>query len=355
MRTRTDVALAPLTTLGLGGRAARMVALEREDDARAAAEDAKTRREPLVVLGGGSNVVVGDEGFAGVVAQMEMRGIEVRKEAEGVVVDVAAGQEWEGLVALAVDEGWLGVECMSGIPGRVGAVPIQNVGAYGQESSQTIHRVRAYDREVGAFVDLPPSACAFGYRSSVFKRNERWIVTSVRFVMPLGRDGLVHYGELARALSVREGQRAPARLVRDTVLALRRAKGMVVDAADPDSMSAGSFFVNPVVGDDALARIAERAGETPPRFTGSLGPGGGRHKIPAAWLVERAGFPKGSVAGPVGVSRKHALALINRGGATTRELLALARSIASAVRRRFDVSLEPEPVFVGCSWDEEGL
>ncbi len=355
MRVRTNVALAPLTTLRLGGPAARMVAIEREDDARAAARDAERAREPLVVLGGGSNLVVADEGFAGLVAEMATRGVEVRREPGKVVVDAAAGEDWDSLVARAADEGWLGVECMSGIPGRVGATPIQNVGAYGQESSQTIARVRAYDRAASAFVDLPPSACAFGYRASVFKRSDRWIVTGVRFVFDLGREGAVNYGELARALAVREGQRAPVRLVRDTVLALRRAKGMVLDAADPDSTSAGSFFVNPVVGAAALSVIAARAGEAPPRFDARSEAGRDRHKIPAAWLVERAGFPKGWGDGRVGVSRKHALALVNRGGATTRELLDVARAIARGVRARFDVTLEPEPVFVGCSWDEEGL
>jgi UDP-N-acetylmuramate dehydrogenase len=209
---------------------------------------------------------------------------------------------------------------------------------------------------------MSPRECAFGYRASVFKRNDRWIVTSVRFAFERRGDGgggdgggnsgaIVRYAELARALSVREGERAPARRVRETVVALRRTKGMVLDASDPDAVSAGSFFVNPVVGEAMLETIAARAGAPPPRFDA----GEGRYKVAAAWLVERAGFVKGWGEGRVGVSRKHALALVNRGGATARELLGAARTIRDGVRERLGVTLEPEPVFVGCSWEGERL
>jgi len=347
MRERTDVPLAPLTTLRVGGSAARVVDLEREEDVVEAERDATARREPLFVLGAGSNVVVADEGFAGLVARVDLRGVRVARDAERAVVDVAAGESWDALVARAVEEGWRGIECMSGIPGLVGATPIQNVGAYGQEVSETVASVRAFDREASAFVGMAPEDCRFGYRASVFKRRDRWLVTSVRFVFEVGRESSpVRYAELAKALSIREGERAPARVVRETVIALRRGKGMILDAADPDSVSAGSFFVNPVVDAPTLASVEARAGERPPRFDA----GDGRFKLAAAWLVERAGFPKGWGEGRVGVSRKHALALVNRGGATASELLAAARTIKDGVKARFGVELEPEPVLVGCSW-----
>jgi UDP-N-acetylmuramate dehydrogenase len=352
MHVRTGVPLAPLTTLALGGPAARMVDIDREKDVVDAVRDADARGQPLFVLGRGSNVVVADEGFPGLVMRMATRGIDVKTEPERVVVDVAAGEDWDELVARAVDEGWCGVECMSGIPGLVGATPIQNVGAYGQEVQETIARVRAYDRDAGAFVEMAPLDCRFAYRSSVFKRDERWIVTGVRFVFGLGHEGVVRYAELARALALPAAAgRAPARLVRQTVIALRRDKGMVLDPSDPESRSVGSFFVNPIVDASVLADVTTRAGTAPPSFDA----GSGRYKIAAAWLVERAGFVKGWGQGRVGVSRKHALALVHRGGGTTSDLLAMARSIRDSVRARFGIELEPEPVLVGGSWKEGGL
>jgi UDP-N-acetylmuramate dehydrogenase len=328
-----------------------MADIEAEQDVVDAARDAHARGEAMFVLGAGSNVVVADEGFPGLVVRMATRGIEVRSEGGRVVVDVAAGENWDDLVARAVDEGWCGIECMSGIPGLVGATPIQNVGAYGQEVRETIASVRAYDRALAAFVDLQPDDCRFGYRSSVFKCSERWIVTGVRFAFVRGREAAVRYAELGRALSVAEGARTPSRGLREAVIALRRAKGMVLDPADPESVSAGSFFVHPIVDASTLASIAARAGAAPPSF----GAGEGRYKVAAGWLVEQAGFVKGWGQGRVGVSRKHALALVHRGGATTGELLALARAIRDGVRARFGVTLEPEPVLVGCSWEERSL
>jgi UDP-N-acetylmuramate dehydrogenase len=347
MLVREDVPLAPLTTLRLGGPASRMVEIRSEEEVTLAVQDAEARGEPLLVLGGGSNIVVADAGFPGLVAQMAIRGVNVEKNEKRVVVDAAAGEDWDALVARAVDEGWSGFECMSGIPGRVGATPIQNVGAYGQEVGDTVAWVRAFDRAQRSFVTLEATACAFGYRTSVFKRESRWIVTRVRFVLESGHEVPARYAELARALSVARGAPAPSRTVRDTVLELRRSKGMVLDPGDPDSVSAGSFFVNPILDAQALARLERRAGEAPPHFA----VGEGRAKVPAAWLVERAGFPKGWGHPTVGVSRKHALALVNRGGATTRELLTLAHAVCDGVRACFGIDLEPEPVFVGCSWE----
>jgi UDP-N-acetylmuramate dehydrogenase len=342
-----DVPLAPLTTLRIGGRAARLAELASEDDVVAAVREAEARREPLLVLGGGSNVVVGDEGFAGLVARMGIRGVEAKREGDRVVVDVGAGEDWDAFAARAVDEGWRGVASLGGIPGLVGATPIQNVGAYGEEVADTIAGVRVFDRAAGVFADMTPAECGFGYRASIFKRSGRWIVTRVRFAFERGDDAVVRYAELARALSVAEGATAPAARVRETVIALRRGKGMVLDGADPDSVSAGSFFVNPVVDVPTADRVCSLAGAPPPRFPA----GDGRVKLAAAWLVERAGFAKGWGEGRAGVSRKHALALVNRGGATSRELLAVARAIRDGVRARFAVTLDPEPVFVGCSLD----
>jgi UDP-N-acetylmuramate dehydrogenase len=354
MRTQSDVPLAPLTTLQVGGAAARLAQVEREEDVAEVVRDAEARGEPLFVLGGGSNVVVADSGFPGLVARIATRGIRVHRECSDggrTIVDVAAGEDWDAFVERAVDEGWGGVACMSGIPGLVGATPIQNVGAYGQEVGDTLAAVRAFDREVGDFVEMDAHACGFGYRASIFKRNDRWIVTRVRFVFDAQKETPVRYAELARTLSVREGEAVPSRLVRATVLALRRAKGMVLDPNDADSVSAGSFFVNPAVDEAALAQIERSARERPPRF--DAGPS--RYKVPAAWLVERAGFAKGSRLGRAGVSQKHALALVNCGGASARDLLALARAIRDAVHARFGVELEPEPVLVGCSWEERAL
>ncbi|HEY4013107.1 MAG TPA: UDP-N-acetylmuramate dehydrogenase [Polyangiaceae bacterium] len=346
MIVRAAVPLAPLTTLRLGGRAARLAEVGTEEDVVAAVHDADARSEKVFVLGAGSNVVVGDGGFPGLTVRMAMRGVAVRRDGDRVTVDVAAGEEWDALVGRAVGEGWAGIESISGVPGLVGATPIQNVGAYGQEVCETIVSVRAYDRPAAAFVDIDGAACGFAYRASIFKRSDRWIVTSVKFAFPLRRDGIVRYAELARALGVAEGARAPSDRVREAVIALRRSKGMVSDGADPESVSVGSFFVNPVV-DAAVERmVAERAGATPPAFDAP----GGKRKIAAGWLVEHAGFTKGWGQGSVGVSRKHALALVHRGGGTTGELLALARTIRDGVRARFGVVLEPEPVFVGCSW-----
>ncbi len=352
MVRRTDVLLAPFTTLRIGGVATQMVDLGREADVVDAVRESDDRGEALLVLGEGSNVVVADEGFDGLVARVRTRGLDVRREDDRVVVDVAAGESWDGFVEQAGREGWRGIECMSGIPGLVGATPIQNVGAYGQEVGDTIARVRAFDRKAGSFVEMDRRDCGFGYRTSVFKRSERWIVTSVRFELEACPDAAPsRYAELSRALGVAAGARVSLRTLRETVLSLRRGKGMVLDPSDPDSVSAGSFFVNPVVDAAALANVEARAGERPPSFDA----GTGRFKLAAAWLVEHAGFPRGWGEGRVGVSRKHALALVNRGGATARELLSAARAIRDGVRSRFGVALDPEPVLVGCSWEEDAL
>lgn len=353
MHSRKGVLLAPMTTLGLGGRAARLVDVRDEDELGEAVREADARGEPIFVLGGGSNVVIGDDGFPGLVVRIASRGVRVERAGDRVLVHAAAGEAWDVLVERCVGEGWVGVEAMSGVPGLVGATPMQNVGAYGQEVADTIVRVRVFDRDLGAVVELDAKECGFAYRTSKFKASARWIVTGVVYSLRVGGDATVRYAELARALGVREGDGASPSAVRDTVIRLRRAKGMVVDASDPDSVSAGSFFVNPVVDDAGLLDVERRARDAGltsdaapmPRFATK----DGRWKLSAGWMIERVGFPKGFGEGSVGVSRKHALALVHRGGGSTRELLELARAIRAAIEHRFGIVVVPEPVLVGCA------
>jgi UDP-N-acetylmuramate dehydrogenase len=331
--------LASLTTLRLGGPAGSLVACSTQDELI----EAVRSDEPVLVLAGGSNVVVADEGFPGRVARVETQGI----ERAGERLTVEAGEPWDDLVALTVSEGLAGFECLSGIPGSTGATPIQNVGAYGQEVSATVRSVRVLDRAQGRVQELPPERCGFGYRTSVFKYSDRHLVLAVTFELERSElSAPIRYPELARALDVEVGESAPLPEVREAVLGLRRGKGMVVDPADPDSVSAGSFFTNPFVTEYQLAEVARRADAPPPAFPAD----DGRVKTSAAWLIERAGFTKGYGEGPVGLSTKHTLALVNRGGGTTAQLVSLAREIADEVRRRFGVELRPEPVFVGHSW-----
>ena len=342
MREQTAVPLAGLTTLRLGGPAARLVVAETDEEVVQVVRAADARGEPLLVLGGGSNVVVADQGFDGTVLQVATRGVEVAAGAEHAL-EVAAGVDWDHAVALAVDEGYAGLEALSGIPGRVGAAPIQNVGAYGQEVAQTLVRVRVLDRRTHDVVDLGPADCGFGYRDSVLKRTpDRYVVLSVAFSLEHSRLGApIRYAELARRLGVATDDRVPAAEVRSAVLDLRRGKGMVLDPADHDTWSAGSFFTNPLLSAEDAGRLPAEAPRWPERD--------GRVKASAAWLIEQAGFGKGYGRGPARVSTKHTLALTNRGGATTEELLALAREIRDGVRDRFGVGLVHEPVLVGAT------
>ena len=337
--------LSTLTTLGLGGPARRFVRIESINELR----DVLATEDPVLILGGGSNLVVSDAGFDGLVIQLGLTGVTITPHG---LVTAGAGVGWDDLVAQTIDAGLAGFECLSGIPGLVGATPMQNVGAYGQEVKDTIAEVRAWDRRARATVTLSAAECDFRYRESRLKDEAgRWVVLGVRFVLARSlQSAPIAYAELARALGVTEGQTAPLAQVRDTVIALRRGKGMVLDAADPESTSAGSFFMNPIVDDAMLAIVEERvrtrvASVKIPRFPGPPG----RTKLPAAWLIERAGFAKGHGAGRVGISKKHTLALVNRGGGTTTELLALAREVRAGVHEAFGVTLQPEPVMIGCS------
>jgi UDP-N-acetylmuramate dehydrogenase len=336
MSAAVDAPLAPLTTLRLGGPAKRLVSVATEAELVEAVGEAD---EPLLLLAGGSNLVLPDAGWPGVVVRIETRGI----ERDGAVLEVQAGEPWDDLVAASVEEGLAGFECLSGIPGSVGATPIQNVGAYGQEVAETVQSVRVLDRAKGTIQELAPAACGFAYRSSALKRTDRWVVLAVTFALRRARTSQpLRYAELARALDLEPGACAPLGEVREAVLALRRGKGMVLDSADPDTISAGSFFMNPILDPDTVAALRPR----PPAFPQP----DGRVKTSAAWLIERAGFAKGYARGRVAISSKHALALVNHGGASTAELLALAREIAAGVRDCFGVQLEPEPTIVGGLW-----
>ncbi|GAA3285974.1 UDP-N-acetylmuramate dehydrogenase [Dactylosporangium vinaceum] len=337
--------LAAFTTLRLGGPAGRLIEAATEAEALAAL---RTGGDQLI-LAGGSNVVVADEGFPGTVVLLRTRGIAAEVRDGAVTLTVAAGHPWDEVVAEAVSRGWSGVESLSGIPGSAGATPIQNVGAYGQEVAETITAVRAYDRERDEIVELPAAGCGFAYRTSVFKHNPRYVVLSVTFRLRASdRSTPIAYAELARTLGVEPGATAPLEEVRSAVLKLRAGKGMVLDPADPDTYSVGSFFTNPIVPAADFERVRELAAEfgTPPSW-----PAGDAVKLSAAWLIERAGFAKGhgDAARGVSLSGKHTLALTNRGRGTTEALLDLAREIRSGVADHFGVTLHPEPVLVNCA------
>jgi UDP-N-acetylmuramate dehydrogenase len=349
-----DVPLAPLTTLRIGGPARRLVHASSEEELVALIREADADAEPLLLLAGGSNVVVADEGFEGTVVLVATRGVRIdEKDDGGALVRVAAGENWDALVERLVGEGLAGVECLAGIPGSVGATPIQNVGAYGQEVAATLVSVRVLDRHTGEVVELPAADCGLSYRSSRFKRSGRHAVLEVALSLERSPDSApVAYAELARMLGVRGGDRVPLADARAAVLELRRGKGMVLDAADHDTWSAGSFFTNPLLTREDFGeleqRVHERLGDelVTPRFPEP----DGRIKTSAAWLIERCGFARGDSRGPVAISGKHALALTNRGGGTARELVGFAREIAAGVRGELGVHLEPEPVLVGIPW-----
>ncbi|WP_420878052.1 UDP-N-acetylmuramate dehydrogenase [Sorangium cellulosum] len=383
MEIRESVPLAPLTTLGVGGPARFFAEADGEAAVAEAFRLAEARGVPLLVLGGGSNLLVADRGVDALVLRVRLRGIEVERAgaaragahggaaraaahggaaraaahggaADRALVHVGAGERWDDLAARAVEEGWAGVECLSGIPGDVGATPIQNVGAYGQEVAETIAEVRAIDRATGAAAVIAGADCGFGYRDSRFKRawRGRYVITRVTFALRPGGAATVRYPELARALAAPAGGPAPPLgEVRRAILALRRGKSMVLDPADENGRSAGSFFMNPTLAaGDAAAAIARieasgvlAPGEAIPRYPA----GAGRVKLSAAWLIERAGFAKGTRHGAAGISTRHTLALVNRGGATAAELLELARRVRRGVLDRFGVALTPEPDLVG--------
>jgi UDP-N-acetylmuramate dehydrogenase len=347
-----DVPLAPFTTLELGGPARYFMEVADEASVVEALRWAAARGLPVLALGGGSNLVISDAGFPGLVIHVRLREISYQPTGAVTVVRAHAGEPWDALVADTVDRGLAGIECLSGIPGLVGATPIQNVGAYGQDVAETIRSVRVVDRQTFAVSELPAENCAFAYRDSAFKRDpERWIVVAVTFA--LRGDGIpqVRYRELEQALIASPPSPPSLAQVRDTVLRLRREKSMVIDAADPNRRSVGSFFTNPILPSAQVARLAARLvaegviadADDMPRFPA----GPDRVKLSAAWLIEHAGLGKGLRRGPVGISSRHALALVHHGGGTTAQLLALAAEVGDAVSARFGVTLAREPVAVG--------
>ena len=349
---REQEPLAQHTTLGLGGPARYFHECTTEAELREALTWARERRLRVQIMGGGSNLVVVDAGFPGLVLKLAIGGIALRETTQGVELTAAAGVEWDALVRQVVERGWTGIECLSGIPGTVGATPIQNVGAYGQEIAETLVSVRCLERAGLTEVVFPRDQCEFAYRSSRFKSRDHDHYIVLDITLRLYRDRLpqLRYAELAQAVRHHgELERlAPAdavSVVRNTVLELRRRKSMVLDPTDPNGRSVGSFFMNPVLSADAFERLVHRwgaagEGDGIPTF-----PADGRVKVPAAWLIEHAGFGRGYRRGGVGISTRHALALVNHGG-TTAELLALAQAIERAVYERFGVRLEREPVVV---------
>ncbi|MEO3807908.1 UDP-N-acetylmuramate dehydrogenase [Sphaerisporangium sp. B11E5] len=364
------VRLAPYTTLRVGGEARAFVTARDAGELAALVGEADRAGEPVLVLGGGSNLLISDEGFDGLVVKVASRGVSVAEVDGRVEVTAEAGEDWDALVQRAVAEGWSGVECLSGIPGLVGSTPIQNVGAYGQEVAQTVTGVRVYDRRAREIRDLGPADCGFAYRDSVFKRDPaRYVVLAVTYSLERADlSGPVAYQELATRLGVELGARAGLHDVRDAVIGLRRGKGMVLDPADPDTCSAGSFFTNPVLSAAEAAELERRS----PGFPRWAMPGD-HVKVPAGWLIEHAGFPKGYRRGPARISTKHTLALTNPGGlhvtgfptdpealvsgappvpdaepaATAADLLELAREIRQGVEAKFGVTLVNEPVLAG--------
>jgi UDP-N-acetylmuramate dehydrogenase len=347
MQLRENVALAPYTTFAIGGPARWFAEASTEDDITEAVRFAGDRNLSLFVLGGGSNLLVADEGFSGLVLRIALKGIETAEEGASTLFHVAAGEDWDSFVAFTVDRGFAGIESLSGIPGSVGGTPVQNVGAYGQEVAQTIARVRAYDREQGRWVELTSPECEFEYRRSLFNSagRDRYIIARVDFRLSKSSEVALRYPDLKRYFAHRTTPPTPAE-VRDAVRQIRHGKGMLLVPGESDCRSAGSFFKNPVVPLAQLEFLSWGSGieeSEIPRFPAS----DGTVKVPAAWLLERAGFHKGYALGEAGISTRHTLALINRGQAQARDILALRDRIQETVESRFGIVLTPEPVWVG--------
>jgi UDP-N-acetylmuramate dehydrogenase len=343
------VPLAPMTTLGVGGVARWFVEASGVDDVLAADTWARQRGLTTTILAGGSNVVVADGILEQLVVRVAWHGVTARLDQGDTLLTAAAGEPWDPVVARSVEAGLAGLECLSGIPGTVGGTPVQNVGAYGQDVSAVIDAVTAIDRQSGERTTLSAEQCGFAYRHSRFKGVDagRFVIGDVTLRLRPGPPTLT-YPELARDVRGRSGSRTPGiREVREAVLALRARKGMLLDASDSDTRSVGSFFTNPVVSGDDVARVAQVAGARPPTFPA----GGSGLKVPAAWLLERAGCTRGFGVGPVGLSGKHTLAVVNRGGATAAEVVAFAAEVKRRVWARFGVQLLPEPTFIGFDGD----
>jgi UDP-N-acetylmuramate dehydrogenase len=343
MDMQENVVLARFTTFGIGGPARWFVEARSEAETVDAVRWAREREVPLFVLGGGSNLLVSDAGFAGLVLHVALRGIETVEEPAGRLYRVAAGENWDEVVSLVVKENCAGVECLAGIPGTVGGTPVQNVGAYGQEVAETIERVRVLDLESLTFADMTAGECGFAYRKSIFNSTVRgrFLVTRVDYRLRLGGAANLRYADLQKAFPT--GSTPSLIEVADAVRGIRQSKGMLLVEGDVDCRSAGSFFKNPVISQMQFAGLTERLKAQPPHYPA----GEGFVKLPAAWLIEQAGFPKGFALGRAGISSRHTLALVNRGGASAAELLALRDVIVAGVEARFGISLQMEPVLLG--------
>ena len=341
-----NVPLAPLTTFGIGGPARYFIDAPDEQTVLEAIHWAKEKDLPVFVLGGGSNLLVADAGFPGLVVRIGIRGVQLASENGKTVVHAGAGEDWDPLVALCVEKNLSGIECLSGIPGSVGGTPVQNVGAYGQEISEVLVNVRAYDRSADRIVELSRDECGFAYRTSRFNTTakDRYAVLHVIYALATNGRAAILYPELQREF---EGKTAEPTLaeVRDAVRRIRGRKAMLLVEGDPDCRSAGSFFKNPIVTEQKFAELQSIAGPGVPRYPTS----GGKVKTAAAWLIEHAGFCKGYSLGPVGLSTKHTLALVNKGGATAADVVRLAKHIRAGVRDRFGIEFVPEPVLLGFS------
>jgi UDP-N-acetylmuramate dehydrogenase len=348
---RENVPLGSMTTLGIGGPARFFADIKTTDDLISGAAWARLRGLPLFVLGGGSNVVVADTGFPGLTLRVSITGVESRFDDQAVVITAGAGEEWDWLVAQCVANNWSGFECLSGIPGRVGATPIQNVGAYGQETSETLVSVEAFDLTTNRLATLGAAECGFGYRTSRFKARDRnrFVITRVTYRVSADGKPSIRYADLQRHLTERGLERPTLAEVREAVLAIRRSKAMVIDSADPDSRSVGSFFVNPTVGLEQFEQLKRRIQSQGERGSNIVAfpLSDGRVKLSAAWLIEQAGFKRGYIHGRVGTSTKHALAIINRDAGTAREIVELKELIQSRVFDLFGIDLTPEPVLIG--------
>lgn len=339
-----NVPLAPMTTLQIGGAARFFAEAQHEHELREAFAFATERQLPVFVLGGGSNVLIADDGFRGLVVRVALRGITWNDDDDQTTVTANAGESWDNFVRQCVARNLAGIECLSGIPGLVGGTPVQNVGAYGQEVSETIVAVRAYDRQANQVVTLDNTACGFRYRTSIFNTTEkdRYVVLAVTYALKPNGEPTLRYPDVKNYFAGRT-ERPSLAEVRQAVIEIRARKGMVIQADDPDCRSAGSFFKNPILAAETLAKLEAAAKTKPPSFSAEPG----KVKVPAAWLIEHAGFQKGYVKGRAGISSKHTLALINRGNASASDVLALVAEIQQQVNERFGVWLMPEPIFVG--------
>jgi UDP-N-acetylmuramate dehydrogenase len=358
MTIQENVPLAPLTTLQVGGPARYFAVARREDEVREGVEFAKARQLPLIVLGGGSNLIVADSGWPGLVLRVAMGGITSESARDAVLFSVGAGHDWDDFVAQTVAQNCAGIECLSGIPGSVGGTPVQNVGAYGQQVSDTIESVRALDRKQDRVVVLPNPACGFRYRSSIFNRSDdnpageqggqgRYIILRVNYRLKRGGAPNLKYSDLQKHFAETETKTPPSlAAVREAVRQIRRGKGMLIVPGDEDSRSAGSFFKNPVLSEAQFEELAARArskGLEIPCYPALEA----KRKVSAAWLVEHSGFGKGFRLGRAGISSKHALALVNEGDASASDIIQLKDAIQQGVQREWEISLAPEPVFVG--------